>query len=75
MLLHFAPLHVLFIDGNQFYAIDKVCQNSVRQMGLELFDLILVASFRFFEKLAVEMFDLRDPFWNNGIQPADRSRK
>src|SRR5258708_19890469 len=61
--------------GAEFLDLRLVPSFRSRKMGIELLDLNLVASFCLREKFAVEMFDLRDPCWNEGIQPADGSGK
>ena len=57
-------LDLLFVSGFGF-----------RKMVCQFLDLLFVASFRLREEFAVEMLNLRDPFRNKTIHPANRPGK
>src|SRR6266567_3932244 len=61
--------------GAEFLDLRLVPSFGLRKMGVEFLDFSLVASLRLRKEFALEMLDLRNSFWNEGIQPAHRSGK
>jgi hypothetical protein len=61
-------LDLRLMPGSEFLDLRLVPGFGLREMSAEFLDLRLVARFRLSEKLAVEIFDLRDPVWNKGAQ-------
>ena len=61
--------------GGEFLNLRLVLRFRVREMVFEFLDFTLVPRFSLREELAIEMLDLRKPFWNEGIQPAHPARK
>ena len=57
----------------QFLNLPFVPGFSFRKMVCQFLDLLFVASFCLREEFAIEMLNLRDPFRNKSIHPANRS--
>src|ERR1043166_1116280 len=68
-------LDLRFVAGGEFPDLLFVALFGLSQMGGEFPDLLFVASFCLLNTFAVEMLNLRDPFRNKGIHPANRSGK